>query len=205
MVYGMKPANKKAIPQEAILTTQEIDILTAYWHSKANKAFEHGLVMPIKTYMVVSLLLGSGLRINELASLKLDHVHVTTKPYYLMVHGKNDKYREVALPKRLASDLKYYLDWHQLKYPESQYLIPNKTGKRMTKQNVGMIWRNAMKKAGLKPKRPHSARHTFATFFLEKHGNLRALQHQLGHANIVTTSRYLHINLNQIADMVEND
>jgi site-specific recombinase XerD len=46
-------------------------------------------------------------------------------------------------------------------------------------------------------------RHTFATRFLEKGGDLATLRDILGHANLSTTSRYLHSNAKKMQQMVE--
>lgn len=201
----MKAANKDSIPQSAILSEQETDILLSYWQSKANEAYEKGQTGPVKTFSMISLMLGTGMRINEIAELKCEDCKVKTSPFYVYVVGKGDRFREIAISKKLATNLKLYLEWHELRYQECEYVFPNKSGKRISKQSVGQTWRKALKKAGLKPKRPHAARHTYATRFLDKHKNLRALQHQLGHANIVTTSRYLHISMQQISNLVLDD
>ncbi len=50
---------------------------------------------------------------------------------------------------------------------------------------------------------PHILRHSFATRFLEKGGDLATLRDILGHANVATTSRYLHSNAAKMQGMVE--
>jgi site-specific recombinase XerD len=63
----------------------------------------------------------------------------------------------------------------------------------------------AARRAGIKfTATPHTLRHSFATRFLaENQGDIATLATILGHANISTTTRYLHPNAQQVQEMVE--
>ena len=63
-------------------------------------------------------------------------------------------------------------------------------------QAVQRAMKQAVRDAGIvKPATPHTLRHSFATRFLAKdQGDIATLATILGHANINTTTRYLHPN-----------
>jgi len=61
-------------------------------------------------------------------------------------------------------------------------------------QYMNRIIKNVCRKAGInKNVTWHSARHTFATLFLERGGSVEILQRLLGHARITQTMVYVHI------------
>lgn len=147
-------------------------------------------------YMVVHLALHSGLRVSELAALKVGDLHLNGKGSYLIVqNGKGGKKRDVYLDKEVVKHLKAYLEvkektWRE-SVGESAPLFCGRSGGHYTTTALHISFKKGVEAAGL-PKRfsIHSARHTYATILLARSGNIRFVQKQLGHAALTMTSLY---------------
>nr|WP_214460430.1 tyrosine-type recombinase/integrase [Flavihumibacter fluvii] len=77
------------------------------------------------------------------------------------------------------------------------------TGTAYPTRTVQQIFSNAKHKAGiLKAVGVHSLRHSFATHLLDKGVDIRYIKDILGHFNIKTTERYLHVSKKQLVNIV---
>lgn len=167
-----------------------------------------------KRYMLVDLALFTGLRVSEIASLKMEDLSLKTKdPFLIVRNGKRGKKRDVYLSNRLTRQLKKYIDYKKKTLNESiddeAYLFPGRNGEKTSVFTLMMSFKRAVKEAGLPEHYSiHSARHTYATYLLHNTQDLRYVQKQLGHSNINTTALYADVLPEQngkLANLIEQD
>lgn len=65
------------------------------------------------------------------------------------------------------------------------------------------LWSDALHRAKVRDFRFHDTRHTSATRTLRASGNLKAVQKQLGHADLKTTAKYAHVQTEDIRAAME--
>lgn len=153
----------------------------------------------VTRFMLVHLALNSGLRVSEIAGLKIRDLHLNGKESYLVVEkGKRGKKRDVYLDKELVHHLKSYLEIKKKSWKEAVDddcpLLAGQGGKTFTTTALHISFKKAIEKAGLPLRYSiHSARHTYATILLAKTSNLRFVQKQLGHASLNMTSLYADV------------
>ena len=141
-------------------------------------------------------LYATGVRREELVRLKVSDID--SARMVLHIHqGKGNQDRDVMLSPRLLEELREYWRWMNPK-PKT-YLFAgggraHATDVPMSAKSVFHAVKNAARRAGLRKRvHPHTLRHCFATHLLEAGADLRTIQLLLGHADLKTTSRYLHL------------
>jgi len=140
--------------------------------------------------VVLATLYSGGLRVSEVTHLKVTDIDARRGVLWVR-QGKGRRDRQTLLSPQLLELLRAY--WHA-EHPVG-WLFPNAGGTRpISPKAVFLACRSAAQAAGIsKPVHPHSLRHAFATHLLEAGTNLRTIQILLGHANLETTARYLHV------------
>ena len=139
---------------------------------------------------LLALLYGCGLRVSEVIQLHVNDIDSARKVVHVRP-GKGRKDRQTLLPAKLLDLLRCYWRSHK----PTGWLFPSVDSARpIAPKAVFLACRQAAQSAGIcKPVPPHSLRHAFATHLLEAGVNLRSIQLLLGHANLETTARYLHV------------
>ena len=86
-----------------------------------------------------------------------------------------------------------------LKGEISDALFVSHLGKSLSRQSVWAVLKKHAKTSGIRKKiYPHILRHSFATHLLEGGADLRVVQELLGHADIVTTQIYTHVDKSRL-------
>lgn len=139
---------------------------------------------------LLATLYGGGLRVSEVTQLKVADVDARRSALWVR-QGKGRKDRQTLLSPKLLELLRAY--WRTER--PTEWLFPNANRVQPISPKAAFLaCRGAAQSAGIaKPVHPHSLRHAFATHLLESGTNLRTIQILLGHANLETTARYLHV------------
>ncbi|SRR5712692_101074 len=142
--------------------------------------------------LAIQILLGTGMRISELTALTLEDVEDDGDVTFLKIkRGKGAKFRRVPISSRLRRELVRYLNRQR---PETQVeqLFVLSDGGAVSTLCVSNLLRRVRHRVGFAV-HAHRFRHTFATRYLSKGGEIERLRRILGHTSYVMVMRYLHL------------
>lgn len=150
-------------------------------------------ILGLRDALILEMLYSTGIRVSELINIKLKDINFSDKK--ILILGKGSKERYVLYGNTLKQILDLYLKNSRPKLNKnSEYLILNKNGNKITDRGVRLIISNILKKGELDYHvSPHTLRHTFATHMLDNGADLKSVQELLGHSNLSTTQVYTHI------------
>jgi integrase/recombinase XerD len=176
----LRPRRNRPLPE--IMSNEEIDKLLA-----------HTLFPKHKVAFLT--LYATGLRIGELVNLKIEDVNSQTMNIRVR-QGKGRKDRFVPMSEPLLDIIRQYVT----DYKPTIYLFNGvKVGEPLSARAIQHAFQCARQKANLNPKiTPHTLRHAFATHHMDEGTHLQAIKSMLGHTNIKTTSRYLHLSIQSL-------
>lgn len=138
-----------------------------------------------RSYALVQLLLGTGLRVSEVCRANTSDITTDGDYDVLLVTRKGGKRGRVRLPAAAVRALRVYLGDRC----GPLFLLDN--GNRMTRRMVDYHLSTMARSAGITKRiSPHSLRHTAVTLALNAGASLRDVQVQMNHARSDTTARY---------------
>lgn len=144
-----------------------------------------------RDFALLLFLYASGARISE--SLELSRRDIEDDWLHIR-HAKGEKERIVPLAKSAKSAIDSYLDSIEF---EQDFVWCNYKGEKLSRISAYKI---TQKYLGVSP---HVLRHSYATSLITGGADLRVVQELLGHASLVTTQIYTHIQRQDLKDTVD--
>ena len=178
-------------------------------NQKTNYCF-NDFILPISksnindltTLLTIELLFTTGIRVSELANIKLNDIHLQAG--YIHIQGKGQRERRVFISDdNMQNLIENYMHYRKITEPNHTFLLVNSLGKPATTQTIRIWMKLLSKKANLTRRAtPHMYRHSAATHLLEAGVDIRYVQKLLGHQSITTTQIYTHVNHNELYDNI---
>ena len=154
----------------------------------------------IRDRAILEMLYATGMRISELANLKLDDYNA--RGGTVLCHGKGSRQRIIPVGRQAVASVSLYLKESRpffLKGKESPYLFVTRLKSKFTRAGLWKMIHGYVRKLGLSKKvTPHTFRHSFATHLLANGADLRIIQAMLGHASVSTTQFYIHVDKDRL-------
>ncbi len=154
----------------------------------------------IRNLCIIEILMGTGMRVSELAGLDIVDLFIKEKDYHFIgeklpcikIIGKGayskDEFRIIYLTGNAVKSLKEWIDYRKTinNIIDEDALFINKNGKRLNEYNIQSIFKTYGN--GITP---HMVRHWYATV-ISNTGNLAFVQQQFGHVSTdVTIKNYV--------------
>jgi site-specific recombinase XerD len=174
-----------SVPKDLIETLRTEDVQAIL--GKLNPNTPHGA----RDYAIVLLMLDSGLRISEVAELRMPLLDLSARQ--ARVRGKGRKERYIPFGQTTARALMRYINAFRPKpaRPDVDNVLLTLDGCPMTRNSLESIIRRLRLSSGVSRLHAHLLRHTFAVNYLAAGGDVESLRRILGHESLEVTKRYL--------------
>ncbi len=153
--------------------------------------------MGFRDYVILLLLLDTGIRLSEITGLRLDDFQES----YIKVFGKGRKEREVGLHPDVSKLVWKYI--HKYRKPDnleetSLFLSVgrNRLGAPFRRGGIHGLLNRIKSATGLDVDSnvrlsAHTFRHTFSKMYMQQGGELLSLSREMGHSDVSVTKTYL--------------
>ena len=149
--------------------------------------------------LILELLYGTGIRINELINLKSKNLDLIKNE--IKVLGKRNKERILPINQNIVSKAKLYLNHKKRKFSKSEFVFLTDKGNKLYPMMVYRIVKKCLSSLINSEKyNPHLLRHSFATHILNKGGDLNAIKDLLGHESLAATQIYTHNSIEKLKE-----
>jgi integrase/recombinase XerC/integrase/recombinase XerD len=146
-----------------------------------------------RLYLMVLLLLDTGIRASELCTLTLDNTFIEEN--YIKVTGKGNKERIVPFGATTKKALiRYATTWRpEPVHSDVNELILSVEGRPLSYSGLSHALKRLGQRAGVPRLHAHLFRHTFAVRYLMNGGDVMTLRLMLGHTTLDVTQMYMHL------------
>jgi integrase len=177
------------------LTQAQVDNITSL-------AYRSGL----RDYIVLAILLGAGLRREELTRLTFDSLSTVDGKPVITLRGKGSKVRTVPITPVLYRHL---MEWRAQVGSCRIARSIHKTGKigsSLSPTAIFDIVRRYGSLIGIADLDPHDLRRTFGRLVYQSTGDILRVMHLLGHSKVETTQRYIGLEIDlEPVNIIRND
>lgn len=155
-------------------------------HLKALLIYKPKTFAQRRLHALVCLIIDTGARIDELLSLKRDHIDFNN--LYILVKGKGNKERIIPISIEARKVLFKFLASH-----DHDIVFPVRQGEKWSYRTALQQFKEWCEQLGIDGVRTsfHTLRHTFASAYVRDGGNILYLQRILGHSDLSVTKIYV--------------
>lgn len=196
---GILPSN----PAEHLERLEEHAVERIFITSEEVKALINAIDLPLIKLVVIALFF-TGMRINECLSLEERDLDFT-EDFIFVRKGKGNKSRKIPLHPELKEALIHYLKDRSGRSDAKELLFQTERTGKLSAVYVNRVIKNAVQKLGWEKRVTcHVFRHSFASALLHEKVNIVAVKDLLGHANLKTTSGYVHIAEQEMSEAIRH-
>jgi len=148
--------------------------------------------------LIVKLLYSTGMRVGELAKLKVEDIDFQERFIHIPAENtKTNTARTVIVPKDVLSDISAYLKIARISSGSNKHPLFNLTVRR-----IQQLLKKYAKRANIEAS-PHTLRHTHIVHALLDRIPITAVQKQVGHKKLTTTQIYSNLAPEQVREAYE--
>jgi integrase/recombinase XerD len=148
----------------------------------------------LRNYLLIKLLLETGMRMTELRNVRISDLDLENNLIHLK-HTKTNTERYVCYKNETKMELIQFIQ----NRGQNDWVFINNRSDQLTVACIETLFHKIRRFLGLQQSvSPHKWRHTFATVFLKRGGDLETLRILLGHTNLKTTQKYLHLSKSDV-------
>ena len=190
--------------QKSIPTFLSIDQISQVL-DKINTDSKLSDIIKLRNRSLIMLFFTSGLRLEELKSIKLKDIDFSKKT--IRVVGKGSKERLANFDSDTKDLMIEYLTSLE-KYPLiktnfNNNLFVDEKNKNLSRDSIQYLVMKNLKTLTLNSYGPHALRHSFATHLLNSGVGLSAIKSLLGHENLASTQIYTHVSLGKLQETIK--